>query len=92
MYCLQLNGNQIKELPNGSWCLINGLKFIASNIFDDLTNIVTLDGNVCVDKTYWEPLTIMQMKEDVKLNCTKQFETSMQSSKKNHKYKILYIK
>jgi predicted secreted protein len=55
------------------WLSSNQIKYIGSAVFDHLKilNDVGLSGNICVSKNYKGSTEIVQLKQDIKLNCNK---------------------
>lgn len=80
---IYLSINQIEELPKGLFFNNlnleeinfdnNKIRYIESGMFDGLTklNKVNLTNNICVSKLYIGPAAIDEMKNDIKLNCSK---------------------
>ena len=83
---ITLSQNQIEELPfnvfannlNLESIRLNGnkIKFLGSGIFDVLTklNYVGLRDNLCLSKDYNGTAEIMQLKNDIEINCKIQNE------------------
>ncbi|CAO1362430.1 unnamed protein product [Diamesa hyperborea] len=83
---IYLSSNQIEEIPVGIFDtnvnleLIslehNSIKFIGVGLFNVLIKLeeVQLFNNTCVARTYTGAPAILQLKEDIKLNCTKPIE------------------
>lgn len=78
---LSLRNNQIEELQNGLftnnlnldtiYLQFNKIKFIGSNLFNKLTrlNTVSLWDNVCINQDYTGSTKMMELKDDIKINC-----------------------
>ena len=80
---IDLSWNQIEELPNGIFenCLDmkeiylnhNKIKYLGTELFHGLKKLdwVDLERNICVNHYYIGATKINQLKDDIKLNCTK---------------------
>ena len=78
---IDLDRNQIEELPNGLlknnvnleiiYLYSNKLNFIGSTLFDGLTKLdyVDLEDNVCINKEYTGSTDFNKMKKDIKEQC-----------------------
>lgn len=78
---ISLSSNQIEELPNGLFTnnlnleeinlFRNKIKYLGSTLFDRLTKLIFVNvwDNVCIDKLYQEKTGIIQLKNDIKIEC-----------------------
>lgn len=92
---ISLSKNEITELPNGLfdnnlnlveiYLQYNHIQFIGSGLFNGLTvlNKVGLIDNICVDNYYENVTEIIQMKMDIKTNCTNSIEVALTTTTQN---------